>query len=603
LFDRVFYGKPASTFPDNALVLPTFAANPCMNAINAQTLALGKSLDDVMAAALARWRDGDKVQRLWDRDSGLWSGRDEAKWLDWLGIVERERAGVEDLATFASDVKARGFADILVLGMGGSSLGPEVIAETFPSLPGWPRLRIIDSTDPGQIRETEAAIDLKQTLFVVASKSGSTLEPNMLKDYFFSRARVTLGAQAGSHFVAITDPGSSLEQAAQSDGFWRIFLGVPGIGGRYSVLSRFGLAPAAARGVDVKALLEQAQRMVRACGRDVPVESNPGVLLGLALGAAAQQGRDKLTLIASPGVASFGAWVEQLVAESTGKNGKAILPIDQEPLAAPARYGSDRLFLYLRLAGGADAGRDRAVAALQDAGQPVVTITWEGLETLAQEFFRFEIATAVAGAELSINPFDQPDVELNKIRTRALTTAYQETGALPTSAPVYTDHHFSLFADAANAQALRADGAGSTLLSWLSAHLRRARPGDYFALLAFVASNPRHSEALQVARLAVRNARGIATTIGFGPRFLHSTGQAHKGGPNSGLFLQITAQPEQDLAIPANACSFGIVEAAQAAGDFDVLAEGGRRILRVHLNGAIDRNLTLLANTILQACA
>jgi transaldolase/glucose-6-phosphate isomerase len=579
-----------------AIMPPLSPTGPLM--INSQSFTLGASLDAALAAAQKEWREKDNVRRLWARDAGLWTGKDESKWLAWLSIAAQERGDVASLVAFADEVKARGFRHVLVLGMGGSSLGPEVIARTIAVGPDRPQLLIVDSTDPAQVRETENAIDLRRTLFIVASKSGSTLEPNVLKDYFFARAEEALGAKAASHFVAVTDPGSSLEHAARADGFWKVFHGVPEIGGRYSVLSRFGLVPAAARGVDIKAFLEDADRMAEACGPDTPPEENPGLQLGLAIGAAARHGRDKLTLMASPAIASFGAWVEQLVAESTGKRGKAIIPVDEEPLAAPALYGRDRLFVHLRLAG--DARFDGDIGALKAAGHPVITIEWQSPAALAQEFFRFEFATAVAGAVLGINPFDQPDVEAAKVRARELTAAYQKTGSLPSSAPLCVDGVFSLFGDEANGKVLRAGAAD--LQSILRAHLHRIKPDDYFALLAYLSRNSANEAALQRARRAVRDRFRVATTIGFGPRFLHSTGQAHKGGPNSGLFLEITATPDEDLAIPGNALSFGVVEMTQAIGDFDVLAGAGRRILRVHIARDVERNLARLADLIVAAC-
>ncbi|MEH3145172.1 MAG: bifunctional transaldolase/phosoglucose isomerase [Methylobacterium frigidaeris] len=562
--------------------------------LDRQTLALG-SLSEAHGAAVEQWRKDGLVRRMWQRDPGVWSDADEAKWLGWLTIVGDEAAKAGDYAAFAEEVRAEGFSDAVVLGMGGSSLGPEVLAETFGAKPGFPRLRILDSTDPAEVRAVEAAIDLKRTLFIVASKSGSTLEPNVFRDYFLARVREVLGDKAGRHFVAVTDPGSAMETAAKQDGFRRIFHGVPQIGGRYSVLSAFGLVPAAAMGIDVAAFLEHALRMVQSCGSDVPPDLNPGVLLGLALGVAARdQGRDKVTLVASPGIDTFGAWAEQLIAESTGKEGKGLIPIDGETLGAPDVYGSDRIFVQLRLDQGADAAQDAALDALEKAGQPVVRIALTGREGLPQEFFRFEIATAVAGAVLGINPFDQPDVEASKIKTRELTTAAETNGALPAETPVAEDDGFALYTDPHNADALREAGAGTDPESWIAAQIGRAGAGDYVALLAYVARNPEHLAPLQAARLHLRDTKRVATCVEFGPRFLHSTGQAYKGGPDSGVFLQITADDAEDLAIPGRTISFGTVIAAQARGDFGVLSERGRRALRVHIKGDVGRGLERL---------
>ncbi|KTS24072.1 transaldolase [Methylobacterium indicum] len=568
------------------------------NGLDRQALALG-SLDEPVKKAIETWRKDGLVRRLWQRDASVWSGADEAQWLGWLSIVEDELAKAGDYAAFGQDVKQEGFTDAVVLGMGGSSLGPEVLAETFGQQPGFPRLRILDSTDPDEVRAVEAAVNLERTLFIVASKSGSTLEPNVFRDYFLGRMRDVVGHdKAGRHFVAVTDPGSAMEKAAKDDGFRRIFYGVKQIGGRYSVLSAFGLVPAAAMGLDVKAFLESARTMVRSCGSDVPPDLNPGVQLGLALGkAATEQGRDKVTLIASKGIDTFGAWAEQLIAESTGKEGKGLIPIDNEPLAAPAAYGQDRVFVQLRLEGAPDSGQDAAVTALEQAGHPVVRIDLASKAHLPQEFFRFEIATAVAGAVLGINPFDQPDVEASKIKTRELFSAAEKDGALPAETPVAEDDTFALYTDAANADALRKAGSGSDPVSWIKAQIGRVGAGDYVALLAYVTRNPEHLKPLQEARVALREAKHVATCAEFGPRFLHSTGQAYKGGPDSGVFLQITSEAP-DLPIPGRSLGFATVIAAQARGDFGVLSDRGRRALRVHIKGDVAKGLDRLRSAL-----
>jgi transaldolase/glucose-6-phosphate isomerase len=403
--------------------------------------------------------------------------------------------------------------------------------------------------------------------------------------------------------VAVTDPGSALEKTGKADGFWRVFLGQPSIGGRYSVLSPFGLVPAAAAGIDVGRLLAAAQTMVWSCGPDVPPAGNPGVQLGIALGVAGREGRDKITFFSSPGVADFGAWAEQLIAESTGKNGKGLLPVDAEPLAEPDLYGDDRFFIDLRTESEADAGHERALAALEKAGHPVVRIVLPSPEHIGQEFFRLELATAVAGALIGINPFDQPDVEASKAKTRELTAAFEKTGALPSEAPVARAGAIELYTDAANVEALKQAGADGGIDSWLKAHFARIRRGDYAALLAYLERSGPHAEALQAMRLALRQRFRVATCLGFGPRFLHSTGQAYKGGPNSGVFLQLTADDAADLAIPGHAASFGVIKAAQARGDFDVLVERRRRALRVHLKGDLDAGLRDLAVVLERALA
>jgi transaldolase/glucose-6-phosphate isomerase len=476
--------------------------------------------------------------------------------------------------------------------MGGSSLGPEVLADSLGSADGFPQLHVLDSTDPAQIRTVEAKIDPAKTLFIVSSKSGTTLEPNVLMDYFRARVADVLGAdRAAERFIAVTDPGSPLHKLATREGFRAVFDGVPSIGGRYSVLSPFGMVPLAVMGRDVRGFLEHTQAMVRSCGLDVPPAENPGVQLGLVLGTLAQRGRDKVTIVASPSIADFGAWAEQLLAESTGKAGKGLIPIDREPLGAPGVYGSDRLLVYVRHLGKADAAQDVAIAALEAAGQSLVRIGIADPALLGQEFFRWEFATAVAGAVIGVNPFDQPDVEASKIATRELTEAVEKRGALPPETPVFRENGIALFADDGNAGALRQAGADDTLESWLRAHLRRINAGDYFAMLAYVERNGANFAALQGVRTAVRDAKHVATCVEFGPRFLHSTGQAYKGGPNTGVFLQITADDGRDLAVPGRKATFRMIEAAEARGDFRVLAERGRRVLRAHIGGELAAGL------------
>jgi transaldolase/glucose-6-phosphate isomerase len=403
-------------------------------------------------------------------------------------------------------------------------------------------------------------------------------------------------AQAGQHFVAITDPGSSLEKRAKEQNFRHMFHGVPSIGGRYSVLSPFGLVPAAVAGIDIAELMRRARMMMYSCSADVPPAENPGAVLGIALGAAAAAGRDKVTIAASPSLASFGAWAEQLIAESTGKNGKGLIPIDGEPLGAPEVYGSDRVFIDLKLAAdSADAAHEGKLAALEKAGHPVIRIVQQSTENIGQEFFRFEIATAIAGAVIGINPFDQPDVEASKVKTRELTSAFEKAGALPAETPVCAEKSLKLYTDERNAAALRQAGADGSVASWLTAHFSRIGRGDYVALLAYLARDRSNADSLQKLRMAMRDRRHVATCLEFGPRFLHSTGQAYKGGPDSGVFLQITSDDAQDLPIPGLRASFGVVKAAQARGDFGVLVERGRRALRIHLCGDLQAGLSELA--------
>jgi transaldolase/glucose-6-phosphate isomerase len=550
-------------------------------------------------AKMEVWGRTGLMGRLWDGDATLWSGADEGKWLGWLGIVEEELADVDRLNVFARAIEARGYCDVVLMGMGGSSLGPEVLGETFGPRAGSPRFHMLDSTDPAQVGAIEKAIDIGKTLFIVSSKSGGTLEPNIFLDYFFDRVSALSGKEAaGAQFVAITDPGSSLERRGQALNFGHFFYGAPSIGGRYSVLSKFGLAPAAAMGLDVKRLLKTIRPMERSCGPDTPAAENPGLRLGVAMGVAATRlGRDKVTIIASPKIADLGAWLEQLLAESTGKHGLGLIPLAGEPLGEPEHYGADRFFAYLELDGHSDPSQRRAVEALERAGHPVVWIRLKDIWSIGEEFFRWEIATAVAGAIIGINPFDQPDVEASKDKTRALTDTYETSRALPNEEPMFRDNGLALYADPRNAGEL---GRHNTLSGYLKSHFDRTKTGDYVALLAYIERKASTTEALTAMRAAIRDRTRAATCVGFGPRFQHSTGQVYKGGPNSGVFLQITCDDPVDLDVPGHAYSFGVVKAAQARGDLEVLVERGRRALRVHLKD-VDSGLGQLARAVNEA--
>jgi transaldolase / glucose-6-phosphate isomerase len=564
--------------------------------VNQQTYTLSKELAASVKSNVDDWRAAGKVRRLWQRDASLWTGTDEANWLGWLGITDDQIAHNQVLARAAQDAKSGGFTHVLLLGMGGSSLCPEVLKMTFGKVAGWPELHVLDSTDPAQIKACESKIDAARTLFIVSSKSGSTLEPNIFKQYFFERAKAAVGAdKAGSRFVAITDPGSKLQQVAEKDHFRQVFAGVPSIGGRYSALSNFGMVPATVMGLDTTRFLDRTDEMVQACVSSAPVEDNPGAILGIILGTAAKSGRDKVTIVASPSISDLGAWLEQLLAESTGKEGKGIIPVDREPLGNPQSYGNDRLFAYIRLATAPDAAQDAKIAELEKAGQPVVRISLSDIYDLGQEFFRWEIATAVAGSIIGINAFNQPDVEASKIATRELTSGYEKTGSLRAEKPILEVDGIKLFSDTKNADTLAAAaGADKSLTGYLRAHLKRISPGDYFALLAYIQMNEDHERLMGSMRLAVRDAKHVATCVGFGPRFLHSTGQAYKGGPNKGVFLQVTCDDAVDLPVPGQKYTFSVVKAAQARGDFQVLADRGRRALRVHLGGDLEKGLVKL---------
>jgi transaldolase/glucose-6-phosphate isomerase len=559
--------------------------------------------ETALEAALADWQAGDKMRRLWARDATLWTGKDEGKWLDWLDVVDHERGDEAALQEFACEVRRRGLTHVALLGMGGSSLCPHVLAETFGRRTDFPSLGILDSTDPAQIRAFEAGLDLAHTLFIVSSKSGTTLEPNLFGDYFYDRVRRILGDDAGSRFAVITDPGSAhLQRVAAVRRYWRVFLGAPGIGGRYSALSPFGMVPAAAMGLDVTAFLDTAEEMVHASHSCVPARENPSALLGMVLGVLGKAGRDKVTFVASPGIAELGAWLEQLLAESTGKQGRGLIPVDRERVGPPEVYGDDRLFVYLRLQEAPDGAQDAAVAALARAGQPVVEITIPSTGQLGQAFFQWELATAVAGSILGINAFDQPDVEESKVLARQMADEYDRTGSLSPETPFYAQGSLSLYADANNKAALEeAAGGDRTLAGFLRAHLRRLRPGDYFAILAYLEENAPNHRALDVLRHAVRDRQRVATCLGFGPRFLHSTGQAYKGGPDTGVFVQLTCDDARDLPVPGRRYTFGVVKAAQARADLQVLGQRNRRALRVHLGPDVEAGLDVLTQAFAEA--
>ena len=570
-----------------------------------QTYALPQPLDLAVKNAIEDWSSNGKMRRLWSRDASLWTNSDEAKWLGWLGITDDQEQHAGQLEELSTEVKKENIPSALLLGMGGSSLCPEVLSKTFGKSAGFPEFHVLDSTDPAQIKSIESKIDLKRSLFIVSSKSGSTLEPNIFKQYFFEKAKQASDAQhAGKRFIAITDPGSKMESVAQRDNFRRIFHGVPSIGGRYSALSDFGLVPGAVMGLDIKKFLDRTEEMVHACAPSVPLNENPGAVLGIILGVLAKNGRDKVTLITSPAIGDLGAWLEQLLAESTGKQGKGLIPVDREALGAPEVYGNDRIFAYVRLDSAPDADQDAKVAALEKAGQPVVRMSLRDPYDLGQSFFRWEIATAVAGSIIGINPFDQPDVEASKIATRNLTDQYEKTGVLPAEQPLFEEKGIKLFTGEKNTAALnQAVGANKSLTAYLRAHFGRLKAGDYFATLAYVEMDDVNEAGLQAIRHAVRDKKRVATCLGFGPRFQHSTGQAYKGGPNTGVFVQITCDDAVDLPVPGQKYTFGIVKAAQARGDFAVLAERNRRILRIHLGKDVRAGLAAIGAATREALA
>jgi transaldolase / glucose-6-phosphate isomerase len=531
--------------------------------------------------------------RIWAKDPSLWKSEPThreiiANSLGWLSVMGTVREQAADLANFAVEASHAGLRHALLLGMGGSSLCPDVLRIAFGDVPGFLSLRVLDSTDPASVKAFEETVDLPHTLVLVASKSGTTPEIAAFYQCFFARVSALAGKRAGEQFAAITDPGTALTRIAAEQVFRRVFLNPPDIGGRYSALSYFGMVPATLMGVDVPALLTRAEDMARACGSAVPPGDNPGLWLGAALGALAKAGRDKVTFLCSPEIASFGYWVEQLLAESLGKDGIGIVPVEGERPGEPAVYGDDRLFVHLRLEGSRDTGLDPIVAGLIRAGHPALTIPLRDRLDLGGEFFRWEFAAAAAGAVLGINPFDQPNVQESKDNTKRLLGEYQAAGRLPEGEPILQAEGIRLYGDEATAEALR--GSGSVREA-LRAHLDRVRAGDYVALTAYLQHTPAVAQALDAIRLTIRDRSHAATTLGYGPRFLHSTGQLHKGGGDNGVFLQFTADDPVDLPIPGEPYTFGVMKAAQALGDLQSLQSRKRRAMRIHLTGDIAAGL------------
>jgi transaldolase/glucose-6-phosphate isomerase len=531
--------------------------------------------------------------RLWSHDPTLWTtdkaGQDEVRnRTGWLDLPNSSRAALKEIRDFVSQVRNDGFTHFLLLGMGGSSLAPEVLSLCFPlSLHEGVNFSILDSTDPEQILATESAFPPEKTLYLVSSKSGGTAEVNALFNYFWERS-----GHAGNHFVAITDPGTTLEALANARGFRKTFHADPSVGGRYSALTHFGLVPAAIMGIDLDRLLDRAAWMMSQCGADVSGARNPGLVLGAILGQFAMEGRDKLTFLADESVAPLGTWLEQLVAESSGKQGKGILPVVGEQMAGisinllkdPKSYGIDRLFVYLRREGKSDT----AIKALQEAGHPVLVFTISDAYDLGAEFYRWEVATAIACSVLGVNAFDQPDVQDAKDRTKIKITAYSQSKSYNEGQPLWEKDGIKVFSTMSL--------SGTSLEQLLQAFVNTARKGNYIAINAYLPRNPDMTAALAELRLAVRSKTSCATTVGFGPRFLHSTGQLHKGGPDSGLFLQITTEPVKDLEIPGQGMSFATLERAQALGDYEALAARGRRILRLNLSSP--ESVKLLVNAL-----
>ncbi|MGC8484613.1 MAG: bifunctional transaldolase/phosoglucose isomerase [Candidatus Baltobacteraceae bacterium] len=539
--------------------------------------------------AIEKLNESDFLKRLWAKDATLWSDAPEhaeiiKHALGWLDIPQHLLESTPNLAAFAREVGQR-FAHVVVLGMGGSSLAPDVLRATFGHQPGSPQLHILDSTDPAQILALEAKLDLARTLFIVASKSGSTTEPNAYFAYFHDKITKIVGAaKAGSHFVAITDAGTTMESVAKQHDFLAIYLNDPNIGGRYSALSYFGMLPAALAGLNVPLLLDRALGAMHANDRVVDPRVAPGVHFGATIGALALAGRDKLTILCHPSMASFGTWCEQLIAESTGKLGRGVIPVEGEALGAPGDYGNDRLFVYVGdTLPNPNADDLERLASLEAAGHPVVRLAMNDLYDIGEQFYLWEIATATVGTLLAIDAFDQPNVQESKDNTKSLLASYAQSGRIDLPAPNVRSESFDLTLLAGSAGI-----AGSDAATVLQALLGQIRPNDYVAITAYIERDDRHIALLDSLRVAIRNALRVATTVGFGPRFLHSTGQLHKGGPSSAFFIQIVADEPEDRTIPGMNVTFRTLLAAQALGDLQSLDKRARRGTRVHLNGTID---------------
>lgn len=534
------------------------------------------------------------VSRLWEKDPTLWKSDDPdaqksiRNRLGWLGVVPVMQERVEDLGRFADSVRADSYVSVVLLGMGGATLAPWVIYHVAGGKQGYPRLFLLDSTAPGTIAAIERRLDLANTLFVVSTKSGDTAETLSFYRYFRDKVNASKGDRAGENFVAITDQGSPLEALARQEGFRRTFLNIPDMGGRFSALSYFGLVPAALAGVDIREFLSRAETMVEASASCVNVEDNPGVWLGTILGECYMSGRDKVTIQTSPTLDSFGMWVEQLIAASTSKEGKGLVPITQEPLGRPSAYRNDRVFVYLRQDGPVDAQQEHALQKLEVSGHPVVRLNMHDAMDLGAEFFRWQVAVSVAGSIIGVNPFDEPNIQESKDNTRALLEVYEKQGKLPPVNDILTSDGLVLVGDQ---EALSRSGFEGTLDSALKALFNTVRPGNYVAILAYIPTTGEQEELVQDARLAIRDRLRVATAFEYGPRFLHSTGQLYKGGPNKGVFIQITVDPKRDLPVPGEAYTFGTLIRAQADGDLASLQKYGRRALRLHIRGDLSEGI------------
>jgi len=588
-----------------------------MQVIEARRDEVTRGIIDRHTAALGHYKDDFKntlqhldkesfVSRMWKKDPTLWKSDPEhekiiTNALGWLTVAETMQPHAGELVAFADDIRKAGFEFAVVLGMGGSSLCPEVLARTFSKKDGYPQLYVLDSTVPTAIRHLEQKVNVGKTLFIVSSKSGTTTEPQMFHRYFYDRVKKAKGDSAGENFIAVTDPGTQLNRDAARDHFRRVFLNMPDIGGRYSALSYFGMVPFAVMGGDVKTLLGRAAHAMHACAGPVGINENPGARLGAILGSLANAGRNKLTFITPAPLNSLGLWIEQLIAESTGKEGKGIVPIAGEPLGPPEVYGDDRIFAYIHTQSAKGSGIEEKLSALEAAGHPVLRHTLHDALDLGEEFFLWEFATAVAGALIGIDAFDQPNVQESKNNTKRLLAEYVQNGSLTQQSLIVADNALRVFGDADTRDALRR--GGSSLQEIIAAHIARIKPGDYLATTQYIEELNNYEALLQEIRVAVRDAKQVATTSGYGPRFLHSTGQLHKGGPDSGVFIQLTSDDINDIEIPGEKFTFGVLKQAQALGDFESLAARHRRAIRVDLGRDVEKGLRRLLSLVQAAVA
>ncbi|MGC9319639.1 MAG: glucose-6-phosphate isomerase [Armatimonadota bacterium] len=563
--------------------------------INAQAISLTERLGSAIRTALDAMAEDDWIRRIWDQEAELWRSEPEhvteiKRRLGWLHLPTRALPKAGMLEEFAGEARGQ-FDRVVLLGMGGSSLAAWCFADIFGPAEGYPELVVLDSTVPSEVLAATGEAPLERCLFIVASKSGTTSETRSLFDYFWERLCETKGDDAGENVIAITDPGTPLAELADRRGLRATFENWPDLGGRYSALSYFGMVPAALLGLPVRRILERASEMAAVCAPEVPADQNPGAALGALLSRAYEAGRDKVTFLTSERMATFGDWAEQLLAESTGKDLKGLVPVVGEPPVEVASYGTDRLFAYIRM--GEDDVHDRLAAELAEAGHPVVRIDVNDSISVGAEMWRWEFATAVAGAVMGINPFDQPDVQAAKDRTKQMLETYRQSGALPEMTPDATDGDMAVYGAPGAAEIRHA----------VDRLLEQAQDGDYFAIMAYLPRRPVVDDAVARMRAEVAGGLGIATTFGYGPRFLHSTGQLHKGGANTGVFLQITGHDAQAVAVPGEPYDFETLKSAQAQGDFHVLQEKRRRAIRVDLGENIDANLGRLTEMIAEAVA